>query len=312
VPVADMLFRPLGTTGLNVSVVGLGCNNFGMKLGEDASRDVVWAALDAGINLFDTAASYGTSEERLGTALGARRDEVVVATKFPSPADTHHHAIGSRHHVIASCEGSLRRLGTDHIDLLQMHRPDPQTPIEETLRALDDLVRSGKVRYIGSSNFAAWQIADAHWTARAHGLAHMVSAQNEYSLVRRDVEFDVIPACLHYGVALLPFFPLAAGPPDGEVQAGRGARGHRADERRQPNEPAGGALPYGPQLQDCRRSSEAGYRRRRHALAAGHRRTGGAAVSSVIAGATTPEQVVVKVAAGTWDPRPRCSKRSTR
>src|SRR4051812_33666593 len=193
-----MTLRPLGASGLRVSVVGIGCNNFGASMDDAAVGAVVGAALDAGINLFDTAASYGASEERLGAALGARRGEAVVATKFPSPFEKTPHAPGSRHHIVAACEGSLRRLGTDYIDLYQLHRPDPSTPIDETLAALDDLVRAGKVRYLGNSNFSGWQIADADWTARANNLTPMVSAQNDYSLLNRAVEREVIPACERY------------------------------------------------------------------------------------------------------------------
>src|SRR5262249_25115808 len=163
--VSEMSFRQLGSSGLNVSVVGVGCNNFGFKIDEDATKAVVSAALDEGLNLFDTAASYGASEERLGKALGSRRAEVVIATKVPPPHEPTKPTPGSRQHIVEACEGSLRRLGTDYIDLYQMHRPDPLTPIDETLRALDDLVQAGKVRYLGSSNFAGWQIADADWTS---------------------------------------------------------------------------------------------------------------------------------------------------
>src|SRR5262249_27707613 len=166
---SDMTFRSLGTSGLKVSVVGIGCNNFGTRMSEEAVAEVVSAALDAGLNLFDTAAAYTGSEERLGKALGSRRGEAIIATKFPSPYEhSSEHGGGSRHHIIAACEGSLRRLGADYIDLYQMHDPDPTTPIEETLASLDDLVRQGKVRYLGNCNFAGWQIADADWTARTN------------------------------------------------------------------------------------------------------------------------------------------------
>ena len=217
---SEVSFRQLGSSGLNVSVVGVGCNNFGFRIDEDATNAVVAAALDAGLNLFDTAASYGASEERLGKALGGRRAEVVIATKWPSPFETTKHQPGSRHHIIEACEGSLRRLGTDYIDLYQMHRPDPLTPIDETLRALDDLVRAGKVRYIGNSNFAGWQIADADWTSRTNGWARMVSAQNQYSLLERRVENEVIPACERFGLGMLPFFPLASGLLTGKYKRG--------------------------------------------------------------------------------------------
>jgi aryl-alcohol dehydrogenase-like predicted oxidoreductase len=169
-----MEFRSVGRSGLRVSSAGLGCNNFGRRVDEDATRAVVDAALDAGITLFDTADIYGNhlSEEFLGRALGSRRPDVVVATKFGMPmGDGPYAAGGSRRYVTRAVEASLRRLGTDYIDLYQMHAPDPTTPIEETLDALTDLVHQGKVRYLGSSNFSGWQIADADWTSQARGLA---------------------------------------------------------------------------------------------------------------------------------------------
>ncbi len=202
-------------------MAGLGCNNFGMRLDEDASRAVIHAALDAGITLFDTARSYGggRSEEFLGRALAGRFDEVVIATKFGSrggPAD----AGGSRRHIIGSVETSLRTLGTDHVDLLQLHYPDPTTPIAETLGALTDLVRAGKVRYVGCSNFAGWQLADAAWIASSRGLEPFVSVQNEWSLLQRDIEREVIGACEHFGCGVLPYFPLASGVLTGKVRKG--------------------------------------------------------------------------------------------
>src|SRR3954447_20854348 len=187
---SEMTYRRLGNSGLVVSVVGVGCNNFGRKLDADGTRAVVDAALDAGITLFDTADIYGTphgaSEELLGAALKGRRDQVVLATKFGMDMQgingKDYGARGSRGYIVRAVEASLRRLGTDHIDLYQMHTPDPATPIDETLSALNDLVRTGKVRYLGNSNFAGWQIADADWTARAAGQAPFISAQNHYSL----------------------------------------------------------------------------------------------------------------------------------
>ncbi len=207
-----MDFRRLGNSGLAVSVVGLGTNNLGMKLDLAGSRAVVHAALDQGITLFDTSDSYGTSEERLGELLSGARDDVVIATKFGSDVRRRGNdngvdwdARGSRRYILRAVESSLRRLRTDWIDLYQMHRPDPATPIEETLAALDDLVRTGKVRYLGSSNFTGWQVADAEWTARSRGLHRFVSAQNEYSWLERDIEADLVPALEHYGIGLLPF-----------------------------------------------------------------------------------------------------------
>ncbi len=216
-----MTYRRLGTSGLAVSVVGIGCNNFGRRIDAAASTAVVDCAIECGITLFDTADAYGsppgTSEEYLGAALRAngRRDDVVIATKFGSPMGGSNgpdwDARGSRRYITKAVEASLRRLGTDYIDLYQMHQPDDATPIAETLSTLDDMVRAGKVRYIGSSNFSGWQVADAAWTARTGHTTAFISAQNEYSLLERRIEADLIPACEQYGVGLLPYFPLAMG-----------------------------------------------------------------------------------------------------
>src|SRR3954447_3303685 len=239
-----MNYRRLGSSGLVVSVVGIGCNNFGRKLDAEGTREVVDAAIDAGITLFDTADIYGTphgtSEELLGAALKGRRDEVVLATKFGmSMAGLNGNdfgARGSRRYIVRAVESSLRRLETDYIDLYQMHEPDPATPIDETLAALDDLIRAGKVRYLGNSNFAGWQIADADWTARTANLAPFISAQNQYSLLNRQVEAEVVPACEHFGLGLLPFFPLDSGLLSGKYRRGeQPAAGTRlAQERYQP------------------------------------------------------------------------------
>ena len=209
-----MRFRTLGHSGLHVSIAGLGCNNFGMRLDQTGTTAVVQEALDQGITFFDTANVYGgtKSEEFLGKALGKRRSEVLIATKCGMPMGDGLSSRGaSRSHIMRSVEGSLRRLGTDYIDLYQMHAPDSRTPIEETLSALDDLVRSGKVRYIGCSNYRSWQIADAAWTAREHHSTPFVSAQNEWNLLTRGVEREINPACEHFGLGMLPFFPLSSG-----------------------------------------------------------------------------------------------------
>jgi len=222
-----MEFRRLGESGLVVSVVGLGTNNLGMKLDDEQSREVVHAALDEGITLFDTSDSYGASEQRLGALLEGRRDDVVLATKFGSDVRNRGgdngedwDARGSRRYIRRAVESSLRRLRTDWIDLYQLHRPDPSTPIEETLSALSDLVREGKVRYLGSSNFTGWQVADAEWTSRTRGHERFVSAQNEYNVLKRDVEDDLVPALEQYGIGLLPFFPLASGLLSGKYRRG--------------------------------------------------------------------------------------------
>ena len=222
-----MEFRRLGNSGLVVSAVGLGTNNFGLKLDAAGAAAVTHAALDAGITLFDTSDSYGESEVRLGAALGAHRDEVIVATKFGSDLarfDARNGADwgarGSRRYLRRAVESSLRRLGTDWIDLYQLHWPDPATPIAETLAALDELVREGKVRYVGSSNLAGWQVADAAWVARTEHLCPFISAQNEYNLLNRHAEHGLVPALRHFGIGLLPYYPLASGLLTGKYRRG--------------------------------------------------------------------------------------------
>jgi aryl-alcohol dehydrogenase-like predicted oxidoreductase len=210
-----MDYRTLGTSGLLVSAVGLGCNNFGIRCDLEQTRAVVNKALDLGITLFDTADSYGRrggSETLLGQVLGSRRKEVVLATKFGTAMDDEGTRKGaSRRYIMTAVEASLRRLQTDWIDLYQLHHPDPAVPIEETLRALDDLIRQGKVRHIGSSNFSGRQLIEADESARRADLHRLVSAQNEYSILRRSAEQDAIPAMIASGVGLLPYFPLASG-----------------------------------------------------------------------------------------------------
>jgi aryl-alcohol dehydrogenase-like predicted oxidoreductase len=213
--------RTLGRSGLKVSIAGLGCNNFGMRIDQDRTNEVVAAALESGITFFDTARIYGggKSEGMLGTALGTHRDEVVVATKFGlgrGPDDLG----GSRRHILTSVDTSLRELGTDRIDLFQLHFPDAVTPIDETLGALTDLVHQGKVRYVGCSNFAGWMIADAHWTSATRHLEPFVSAQNEWSLLHRAIEQEVVPACARFGLGVIPYFPLASGLLTGKVRRG--------------------------------------------------------------------------------------------
>lgn len=230
-----MEFRNLGRSGLKVSVLGLGCNNFGARLDVEGTATVVHATLDAGISFFDTANTYGAgkSEEYLGKALaGHNRDELVVATKSGMKAGEGPYGSGaSRKHMTSECEKSLRRLGMDYIDLYYLHAPDPSTPIDETLAAMDDLVRSGKVRYIGSSNLAGWQVAEAEYVARERGTSRFIASQSEWSLVKREVEAEVVPACLAYGIGVVPYFPLSSGlltgkytrgeaPPEGTRLAG--------------------------------------------------------------------------------------------
>ncbi len=300
-----MEFRRLGRSGLTVSAVGLGTNNLGMKLDEDGSREVVHAALDAGITLFDTADSYGASEERLGRLLAGRRDDVVLATKFGSDAAARGNgngadwgARGARRYVVKAVEASLRRLRTDWIDLYQMHRPDPLTPVEETLSALTDLVRAGKIRYLGSSNFAGWQVAEAEWQSRTRGLERMVSAQNEYSWLERDLEADVVPALEQYGVGLLPYFPLASG-----VLTGKYRRGEELPEGSR-LAAWGSADALTDRVFDVVEKLEAFAAERDLRLL--DVAIGGLAakpaVASVIAGATSAQQVAGNVAAGSWRP----------
>lgn len=212
-----MRYRPLGTSGLVVSAIGVGCNAFGRRIDQGAADAVVGAAVDAGITLFDTSDSYsaGASEQALGAALGSRRDDVVIATKFGMDngglCGADHGVRASRRYLTRAVEGSLRRLGTDYIDLYQLHTPDRVTPLEETLDTLAGLVRSGKVRYIGCSNFTAWEVVDAHWLAESIGAPGFITAQNEYSLYNRSAEAELIPALDHVGASLLPYFPLAYG-----------------------------------------------------------------------------------------------------
>jgi aryl-alcohol dehydrogenase-like predicted oxidoreductase len=298
----DMRYRSLGDSGLAVSVVGLGCNNFGRRIDLDATRAVVDSALEEGVTLFDTSDSYGESETFLGEVLAGRRDDVVLATKFGSDlggrlgADWG--ARNSRRYIRKAVESSLTRLRTDWIDLYQLHFPDGKTPMDETLAALHELVTEGKVRYIGSSNLNAWQIADADWIARTNGYSRFISAQNHYSLLERGVERSVVPACEHFGVGLLPFFPLANGMLTGKYRRGEPA-------------PAGTRLAATPDRlkQESFDTIEA---LEKYAAERGHSlldvAIGGLAakpaVASVIAGATKPEQVRANVAAGTWQPTP--------
>ncbi len=210
-----MEFRNLGKSGLQVSVAGLGCNNFGGRIDADQTRAVVHTALDEGITFFDEANIYGgrgRSEEMFGKALGNRRHEIVLASKAGMAMGAGPYNIGgSRRHIIASCEASLRRLNTDYLDLYYIHTPDSSTPEQETLEAFDTLVRSGKVRYIGCSNYAGWQLADALGISREHGLASYICAQNQYNLLDRSIERELIPACRHFNVSIVPFYPLAGG-----------------------------------------------------------------------------------------------------
>lgn len=300
-----MEFRRLGRSGLAVSVVGLGTNNFGMKLDERESTAVTHAALDAGITLFDTADSYGASEERLGKALEGRRDDVVIATKFGSDTARRGNSVGedwgaraSRRYVRRAVEASLRRLRTDWIDLYQLHRPDVATPVEETLDVLTDLVREGTIRYLGHSNFSGWQTADAEWTSRTRGLQRFVSAQNEYNWLDRGIEADLVPALEEYGIGLLPYYPLANGMLTGKYRRGEAP----------PEDSRVAAWGRESILTDAafdvveRLEVFAAARSVSLLDVAVGGLTAQPAVASVIAGATSPEQVRGNVAAGAWRP----------
>lgn len=294
--------RNLGPSGLRVSVVGLGCNNFGAKLDVEGSRKVVHKALDVGITFLDTADMYGGrggSETCLGEILGARRKDVVLATKFGwEMDDVGRMKGGSRRYIMQAVEASLKRLKTDYIDLYQFHKPDPLTPIEETLRTLDDLVRSGKVRYIGCSNKVAWEVAQAQEISAAKGLASFVSCQDEYSLIVRDIERDLIPAMSHYQMGLIPFFPLACGLLTGKYS------------RAKPM-PADGRLTTTQRWAD-KYLNDANWTKveKLEAFAKARGKTlldlafswlaCKPPVASIIAGATTPDQIVANAKAASW------------
>jgi len=299
-----MTYRRLGDSGLTVSTAGLGCNTFGHTLAPEGVAPLVQAALEAGVTFFDTADVYGSSpgqsEELLGAALGARRDDVVVATKFGADArglnGADWDARGSRRYVRRAIEGSLRRLGTDYVDLYQLHVPDPLTPIEETLAALHELVGEGKVRYLGSSNFAAWQVTDADWTARAGGLTPFVSAQNRYNLLDRSAERELVPAAESAGVGILPFVPLASGLLTGKYRRGQAA----PDGTRMtilPERLAAADFDVIEALEGLARTWDVPLA----TLALGGL-AAQPAVGSVIAGARTPDQVRANVAATLWEP----------
>lgn len=300
----DMTYRPLGDSGLMVSTVGIGTNAFGTRIDADRVQDVVDSAFDVGITLFDTADTYGrgTSEELLGRALGNRRGEVVVATKFGSDmggANGPDWGVrGSRRYIRIAVEASLRRLGTDYLDLYQIHTPDPITPIEETLAALHELVTEGKVRYVGSSNFAGWQVVDADWAARSQGTTPFVSAQNKYSLCDRGAEDELVPACEHTGVGLLPFFPLEYGLLTGKYRRGEAApSGSRLAADSQAARLAGADWDEIERLEAFARDRDLDILQ----VAIGGL-AAQPAVASVIAGVTSAEQVRANAAAGLWEP----------
>ena len=303
----SMRYRPLGNSGLVVSVAGLGCNNFGGRLDLDGTRAVVDAAIDAGITLFDTAESYGGgggSERMLGEILGRRRDQVVLATKFGGRGPDMGYgpaagAKGSRAYIRRAVTESLRRLRTDYIDLYQIHTPDPETPVEETIAALHELVAEGKVRYLGHSNFSGWQLADAAHLAAAGGHPPFISAQNQWSLLQRRAEADLVPAARHFGVGVLPFsrWPTGCSP----ARFGAASR-----SRREPGWPR--ASYYAGYVTDERLDKVEALIAwaQEHGVTALDVAIGALAAqpgcSSVIAGAMTPEQVKANAAASDWIP----------
>jgi aryl-alcohol dehydrogenase-like predicted oxidoreductase len=293
--------RRLGSEGPEVSVVGLGCNNFGGRVDLAGTHAVVDAALDAGVMLFDTADVYGGqggSERFLGEVLEGRRDRVSLATKFGGDMGDGTEARGSREYIRKAIDGSLERLRTDYVDLYQYHHPDGVTPFEETFGALAELVREGKVRYVGHSNLEAAQIEEVDALAREHGWARPVSAQNRYSLLRREAEEELLPVCERLGLGFLPYFPLASGLLTGKYR--------RGEERPQGTRLSGRDEVFTEETFDQLEALE------RYAGEQGvsmlHVAIGGLlaqpAVSSVIAGATKPEQVRANVAAAEWEPSP--------
>ncbi|MEX2246580.1 MAG: aldo/keto reductase [Dehalococcoidia bacterium] len=297
-----MEYRNLGRSGLQVSAVGLGCNNFGRRCDTNATKAVVEKAVELGVTLFDTADIYGPgglSEEYLGAALKPHRRNVVIATKFVGPMGEGPLWGGaSRRYIFEAVDASLRRLATEYIDLYQVHFPDVRTPIEETMRALDDVVRSGKVRYVGCSNFAGWQVVESQWVARTEHLSPFVSAQNQYNLLDRRIERELVPAAQKYGLGILPYFPLASGfltgkytqgepPPEGTRLAGAGPMADRILNERNFQT-----------LEGLRGFADA-HGRPMIDLAVGWLASQ-PHVSSVIAGATKPEQVEQNVGAAEW------------
>ncbi len=303
-----MQYRQLGKSGLTVSVVGLGCNNLGrantVTETQDGTDAVIHAALDAGITLFDVADVYGRapgmSETMLGKALGARRDEVVLATKFGmdlSGANGVDHGVrGSRRYIIRAVEASLTRLGTDHIDLYQFHTPDSHTPIEETLAALNDLVQAGKVRYIGHSNMAGWQIAAAEFTARTRGGDRFISSQNHYNLLDRRAELEVIPAAEAYELGVLPYFPLANGLLTGKYSGGTAPQGSRLTHSRT-------AMLENADMDQLQAFGDFARERDLQPIEVAFSWLASRpSVASVIAGATRPEQVAQNAVSAGWVP----------
>ena len=299
--------RNLGKSGLRVSTVGLGCNNIGRLLDLEASRALVHKALDLGITLFDCADVYGGrggAETLLGEILGPRRKDIVLITKFGKKMDAEGRLMGgSRRYIMSAVEASLKRLKTDWIDLYQMHDPDPHTPVEESLRALDDLVRQGKVRYIGCSHYAAWQLVESQWLSRANGLSRFIACEDHYSLLQRRAEADLVPAMQAHGVGLLPYYPLASGLLTGKYRRGEAL-------------PAGSRMARGERDYAGLFFTEENWNRVEALTDFAHARghslldlalswlAANPIVGGVIAGATRPDQVEANVKAASWSLTP--------
>ena len=297
-----MEYRNLGSSGLRVSLVGLGCNNFGMRLELEQTRAVVDRAFDLGITFFDTADMYGSrggSETQLGKILGHRRKDIVLASKFGMAMSDDGTKIGaSRRYIMSAVEDSLRRLKTDWIDLYQLHQPDPLTPLDETMQALDDLVTQGKIRYIGCSNLPSWQVVESQWLSKSMGLNRFVSCQDEYNILNRDVESELIPAMQKYGCGLLPYFPLASG-----LLTGKYKRTEMPEGARLTDMPTFANRIY---LTD--ENFDIVDRLKKFANKTGHSilelafgwMASRPTTASIIAGATKPEQIDANVAAINW------------
>jgi len=293
-------YRQLGNSGLRVSAIGLGTNQFGGKVDQTGVNNIIDGAIDLGINLIDTADVYtkGKSEETLGVALKGKWHKIVMATKVHSPTGEGPNDYGSsRYHIVHGVEASLKRLQSDHIDVLQLHRYDVNSPLDETMRALDDLVHAGKVLYIGASNYMAWQLAEANMLAEQHGWTRFVSVQNHYHMLERDIEREVLPYCKARNVGILPFFPLAGGFLTGKYRRGQAA-------------PAGSRGENSPYVQRYMTDKNYDKMEASESWAQAHGHNMGELahawllahpeVSSVISGATNLDQIKANAASASW------------
>jgi len=296
-----MQYRNLGSSGLKVSTIGLGTNQFGGKVDQKMTKDIISAALETGVNFIDTADIYqeGRSEKNIGTALGGRRSQTLIATKvYGKVGEGPNDRGASRHHIMAGVEASLRRLDTDYIDLYQIHVWDEETPIDETLHALDDLLHAGKVRYIGASNFSAWQLTWANALAELRGWTEFVSIQPHYHMFERGIEEELIPACRYFDIGILPYFPLAGGFLTGKYKQGEpappGSRGETSQYVQRYMTPEN--YTRLDQLTDFAQQRGHSLNDLAHAWLLAQPQ-----ISSVISGATRVEHVQANVAAGEWD-----------